>query len=63
MVKVNNNLVSKELQDVKKLLSANQEYLNNLQHFALADSLKANDKNYNTLNLRKNVEEHEKPWH
>ena len=61
MVKVNSNAVSKELQDVKKLLSANQEYLSSLQHVALADSYQPNDKNYNTLN--KNVEEHDKPWH
>lgn len=60
---MNNTLVSKELQDVKKLLSANEEYLNKLQHVALADSYQQDDKNYNTLHLNKNVEEHEKPWH
>jgi len=48
---------------VKKLLSANEEYLNKLQHVALADSYQQDDKNYNTLHLNKNVEEHEKPWH
>ena len=54
MIKVNNNLVSKEIQDVKKLLSANQQYLNNLQNVGLADSYQPNNKD-NTLNVNKQL--------